>query len=94
MLPLANGKYFSMSRVHTIPTEFLAALGSIQAHSRSGWYSIFIFVYIGVVVFGLKSIITALFLKETLQVASQDAEQQAHDQAKQNRIISTNRLRV
>jgi len=60
----------------------------------SGWYSIFIFVYIGVVVFGLKSIITALFLKETLQVASQDAEQQAHDQAKKKQHYLSKLLRV
>jgi len=48
----------------------------------SGWYSIFVFLYISVVVFAVTRIITALFLKETLQAAANDADQQAAEQAR------------
>merc|ERR1712226_934086 len=40
----------------------------------SGWYLSFVFTYISFVVFAIMRIITAMFLKETLVVASDDAE--------------------
>lgn len=40
----------------------------------SGWYALFFAVYIGGVVFAMFRIITALFLKDTLTVASSDME--------------------
>lgn len=39
----------------------------------SGWYRLFALIYIVLVVFALLRIISALFLKETLQVASADS---------------------
>jgi len=51
----------------------------------SGYYSIFVFGYVSVVVFAVTRIITALFLKETLQVAANDAEQQSLEQKKKRK---------
>lgn len=58
----------------------------------SGWYSIFVMFYISVVVFALTRIISALFLKETLDIASKDAQMQASQMAKQ-REHHINKLR-
>jgi len=51
----------------------------------SGWYVIFILVYVSVVVFALMKIITALFLKEALHIASYDQESQRKEQEKKKR---------
>jgi len=48
----------------------------------SGYYAFFTFVYISMVVFAVIRIITAIFLKETLQVASNDQEEMIHEQMK------------
>jgi len=48
----------------------------------SGWYAIFWIFYIWVVVFAIIRIITAIFLKETLQVAASDAEMMVNEQMK------------
>lgn len=58
----------------------------------SGWYVIFVFIYVSVVVFALTRIISALFLKETLQIASNDAVAQANEQQKSKRIY-VNKMR-
>jgi hypothetical protein len=55
----------------------------------SAWYSIFIFLYVSIVVFALTRIIGALFLKETLAIATNDAETQAHEQHKKSRQYVT-----
>jgi len=60
----------------------------------TGWYVLFILLYVSVVIFGLTRIVTALFLKKTLQVANNDADQQAHDQGKQMKSCIDNLRRV
>jgi len=47
----------------------------------SGWYVIFSVIYISAVVFALIRIITAIFLKETLENASGDAEMIVNERA-------------
>jgi len=49
----------------------------------SGWYAIFVLIYISIVVFAVLRIITALFLKQTLTVAGNDADMVSIEQ-KQN----------
>jgi len=46
------------------------------------WYVIFVALYVVFVVFAVTRIVFALFLKETLHVAGNDAETQASEQAK------------
>jgi hypothetical protein len=84
-------KYYgnSMNAIYTIFEVTLA--GCWPQYLRplveqvSGFYVIFNLVYISVVVFAVTRIITALFLKETLQVASNDAEAQANDQGRKRK---------
>jgi len=52
----------------------------------SPYYSIFFVVYVYLVVFAVVRIITALFLKETLKIASEDSEMMV---AEQTRVKST-----
>lgn len=47
---------------------------SVLIHHVSAWYGFFFFIYISFVVFAITRIITALFLKDTLSVASADTE--------------------
>jgi len=47
---------------------------SVLIHDVSSWYAVFFALYVAVVVFAVIRIITALFLKDTLQVAASDAE--------------------
>lgn len=46
----------------------------------SAWYAVFFIVYVTVVVFAIIRVITALFLKETLSNANDDAEMMIRDQ--------------
>jgi hypothetical protein len=63
------------------PTYFRPLMESV-----SGWYVIFILIYVSVVVFALTRIISALFLKETLQIAANDQESQAQEQEKKKKV--------
>lgn len=45
----------------------------------NAWYVVFVLVYITIVVFAVIRIITAIFLKKTLQAASSDAEMMVHE---------------
>jgi hypothetical protein len=51
----------------------------------AGWYAIFVVLYVSIVVFALTRIIGALFLKETLLIASNDSESQGHEQRKRSK---------
>jgi membrane protein implicated in regulation of membrane protease activity len=59
----------------------------------SGWYSLFVIFYISVIYFAATRIITALLLKQTLQVAANDAEQQVREH-RQQRQKYIQKLRV
>jgi Ca2+-binding EF-hand superfamily protein len=60
------------------PTYFRPLIEKI-----SPWYAIFVTTYISVVFFAIIRIITALFLKDTLNVAQSDKEMQINDRQKQ-----------
>lgn len=51
----------------------------------SGWYVLFSVLYITLVVFAIIRIITALFLKETLTIAGNDAEMMVNEQMKKTK---------
>eukprot|EP00930_Biecheleria_cincta_P094926 TRINITY_DN8664_c0_g1_i1.p1 TRINITY_DN8664_c0_g1~~TRINITY_DN8664_c0_g1_i1.p1 ORF type:complete len:596 (-),score=97.56 TRINITY_DN8664_c0_g1_i1:90-1877(-) len=55
----------------------------------SYWYAVFYVIYVPGVVFAIIRIITALFLKETLQVAADDAETQVKEHAAQRAAITS-----
>lgn len=54
----------------------------------SAGYAIFFYIYISIVVFAMFRIISALFLKDTLTVASMDVEVMIHDKMKEKSIYA------
>jgi len=56
-------------------------------------YGVFFVVYVALVVFAVIRIITAIFLRETLQSATQDADELAQEQLKK-KLNLANKLRV
>merc|ERR1712060_521793 len=52
-------------------------------HEVSGWFWVFAVAYVSLVVFAIIRIISAIFLKETLIIASHDAEMMVHEKSKQ-----------
>merc|ERR1712232_593966 len=56
-------------------------------HEVNVWYAGFFILYVSVVVFAIIRIITALFLKETLNVAANDADLQIQERLRETAVL-------
>jgi len=61
-------------------------------HDVNGWFVIFVVIYIAFVVFAVIRIITAIFLRDTLKIASDDADEMVNEKQK-SRLAYVKKLR-